>query len=159
MSATSSVTSSKRSTAPDLTVRPIQRGDHSRVAEIFVIARRHAFPWIPPERFRLSDLKRETEGEAILVAEQEGRIVGFAAVWEPDSFLHHLYIDPAIHRRGIGRALMEALARTCEKPIELKCQINNKPAMAFYRRLGFTTHDSGISDIGPWVRWRAPPAR
>lgn len=150
------MTSSKLSTESDLTVRPIQRGDRSRIAALFVVARRHAFPWIPPERFRLSDLKRETEGETILVAEIDGWIVGFAAVWEPDSFLHHLYVDPEIHRRGIGRALLAALERVCEKPIELKCQINNKPAMAFYRRLGFSTHDSGVSDIGPWVRWRAP---
>ena len=132
------------------------RGDRARIAEIFLVSRRHAFPWIPPERFRLNDLKRETEGEIIIVAEVDGRIMGFASVWEPDAFLHHLYVDPAMLGRGIGRALVVEMVRLCEKPLELKCQTNNRRARAFYKRLGFTTADSGVSDVGPWVRYRAP---
>ena len=132
------------------------RGDKPRLAEIFLISRRHAFPWILPSRFKLNDFKRETEGETILVAEIDGGIAGFASVWEPDAFIHHLYVDPAMHRRGIGRALIAGLVEICNKPLELKCQTNNKPAMAFYRRLGFQTADSGVSDMGPWIRFRAP---
>jgi ribosomal protein S18 acetylase RimI-like enzyme len=150
------VTSSKRSTASDLTVRPAIPGDRARLAEIFLVARLHAFSWIPPERFRLNDFKRETEGETILVAEVSGRVVGFASVWEPDCFLHHIYVDPEMLRRGIGRALIAAAISSCEKPLELKCQTNNKPAMAFYRRLGFIGADTGVSDMGPWLRYRAP---
>lgn len=131
------------------------REDKSRLAEIFLVARRHAFPWILPSRFKLNDFKRETEGELILVAECDGKIAGFASVWEPDAFIHHLYVEPAMHRRGIGRALIAGLVEICNKPLELKCQTNNKPAMAFYRRLGFQTADSGVSDMGPWIRFRA----
>ncbi|MSP48564.1 MAG: GNAT family N-acetyltransferase [Alphaproteobacteria bacterium] len=131
-------------------------GDRARLAEIFLVARRHAFPWILPERFRLGDFKRETDGETILTAEVDGRVAGFASVWEPDGFLHHLYVDPPMHRRGIGRALVVAMAGLCEKPLKLKCQTNNRPAMAFYRHLGFVAEDSGVSDMGPWVRYRAP---
>lgn len=156
---TSSATSNRPSTASELTVRPAARTDRSRLAEIFLVARRHAFTWLPPDRFRLGDLKRETEGETLLVAEIGGHVVGFASLWEPDCFLHHLYIDPATHRRGIGRALIAAAVALCEKPLELKCQTNNKAAMAFYRRLGFVSADSGVSDMGPWVRYRAPSAR
>ncbi len=156
MSATSSVISSKPWTASDLTVRPATRKDRQRLAEIFLDARRHAFPWIIPSRFRLSDFRRETEGEMILVAEAAGEVVGFASIWEPDAFLHHLYVDPKLLRRGVGRALIAAMAGHCDKPVELKCQTKNRPAMSFYRRLGFSTDDSGVSDIGPWVRFRAP---
>ena len=137
----------------------MSREDKPRLAEIFLRARRHAFPWILPSRFKLGDFRRETEGETIVVAELDGKIAGFAAVWEPDAFIHHLYVDPAMHRRGAGRALIAALAQMCSKPLELKCQINNRPAMAFYRRLGFQTADSGISEIGPWVRYQAPSGR
>lgn len=135
------------------------REDKPRLAEIFLVARRHAFPWILPSRFKLNDFKRETEGEAIIVAEWDGRIAGFASVWEPDGFVHHLYVDPKMHRRGIGRALIAGLVEISDKPLELKCQTNNKPAMAFYRRLGFQTADSGVSDMGPWIRYRAPSGR
>ena len=132
------------------------REDKPRLAEIFLVARRHAFPWILPSRFKLNDFKRETEGETIIVAECDGKIAGFASVWEPDGFVHHLYVDPKMHRRGIGRALIAGLVEIADKPLELKCQTNNKPAMAFYRRLGFRTADSGVSDMGPWIRYRAP---
>jgi len=156
---TSSAISNRLSTASEITIRPAERGDRQRLAEIFLIARRHAFTWLPSDRFRLSDFKRETEGEVLIVAEIDGRIVGFASLWEPDCFLHHLYVDPALHRRGIGRALIAALVPRCAKPLQLKCQTNNRTAMAFYRRLGFVTADSGVSDMGPWIRYIAPRER
>jgi GNAT superfamily N-acetyltransferase len=156
MSVTSSAISNRPSTRSDLTIRPAAREDRPRLAEIFLISRRHAFTWLPPERFRLNDFRRETEGETIVVAEQGGRIAGFASIWEPDCFLHHLYVDPAMLRQGIGRALIAAVVPLCEKPLELKCQTNNRVAMAFYRRLGFVGADTGVSDMGPWLRYRAP---
>lgn len=156
MWATSLATSNKPSTASDLRVRPATRADRPRLAEIFLIARRHTFTWLPPERFRLRDLDRETEGETLLLAELDGCIAGFVAVWEPDAFLHHLYVDPEMHRRGVGRALIEAAGRLCGRPLELKCQTNNRSAMAFYKSLGFTLGESGVSDIGPWMRHRGP---
>lgn len=156
---TSSATSNRPSTASDLTIRLATRADRPRLAEIFLIARRHAFSWLPPERFRLNDFKRETEGESILVAEAGGRIVGFASFWEPDCFLHHLYVDPTMLRKGISRALIAALVPLCDRPLELKCQTNNRTAMAFYRRLGFVGADTGVSDMGPWLRYRAPSGK
>ncbi len=160
MSVTSSEISNRPWTASDIAVRRAEREDGSRLADIFLVARRHAFTWLQPSRFKLNDFRRETEGELILVAEVEGRVAGFASIWEPDAFIHHLYVDPAMHRRGIGRALIAALVEICgEKILELKCQTNNKPAMAFYRRLGFQTADSGVSDMGPWIRYRAPFTR
>ena len=156
MWATSLAISNRPWTAPDLRVRPATRADRPRLAEIFLIARRHAFTWIPPERFRLRDFERETEGETLLLAERDKQIVGFAAVWEPDAFLHHLYVDPEMHRCGIGRALLDEVCRICEKPLELKCQTNNHSALAFYKSLGFTLGESGVSDMGPWVRHREP---
>jgi ribosomal protein S18 acetylase RimI-like enzyme len=59
-------------------------------------------------------------------------------------------------RRGVGRALVGAAGRLCEGRVELKCQSNNRPAMAFYRRLGFVVDGSGVSDMGPWVLYRSP---
>lgn len=160
MSVTSSEISNRRWTASDIIVRRAAREERSRLADIFLVARRHAFTWLLPSRFKHNDFKRETEGELIIVAEVEGQVVGFASIWEPDAFIHHLYVDPAMHRRGVGRALIAGLVEICgDKPLELKCQTNNKPAMAFYKRLGFQTADSGVSDMGPWIRFRAPFAR
>jgi GNAT superfamily N-acetyltransferase len=142
--------------ASEVAIRHATKADRKRLAEIFLAARRHAFIWIPPDRFHLNDFARETHGETILVAEHDGAILGFAALWEPDAFLHHLYVDPAVLRRGIGRALMRKVRALCDRPLELKCQTGNRSAMRFYERLGFTRQETGVSDIGPWVRYRAP---
>jgi len=140
----------------DISIRLMRREDRDRVAEIYLHGRRHAFTWVPAGRFALDDLEADTAGEVVFVAERGGRIAGFAALWTPDAFLHHLYVDPAEHRRGIGRALMRQVMAVAVRPVELKCQSNNRAAFAFYLRLGFVPHDSGVSDIGPWERFRAP---
>jgi ribosomal protein S18 acetylase RimI-like enzyme len=142
--------------ASEVVIRAGTKADRKRLAEIFLAARRHAFVWIPPDSFRLSDFARETHGETILVAESGGEILGFAALWEPDAFLHHLYVDPAMHRRGIGMTLMRAVRALCDRPLELKCQTGNRAAIRFYEKLGFTRGETGVSEMGPWVRYRAP---
>lgn len=140
----------------DISVRLMRREDRDRVAEIYLRGRRHAFTWVPAGRFALDDLEADTTGEVMFVAERGGRVAGFAALWTPDAFLHHLYVDPAEHRRGIGRALMRQVMAVAVRPVELKCQSNNRAAFAFYLRLGFVPQESGVSDIGPWERFRAP---
>ena len=55
--------------------------------------------------------------------------------------------------------LIAAVVALCDKPLELKCQTSNKAAVAFYERLGFVGADTGVSDIGPWQRYRAPSGR
>lgn len=70
--------------------------------------------------------------------EQCGALLGVILVkdcWN----LCSLFVDPALHRRGIGRALVEAAADRCRgrDPHE-QFLLNAAPdAVAFYERLGF----------------------
>ena len=81
---------------------------------------------------------------AIYVAKAENRIVGFAAVWELDSwlFLEHLAVAPECRNDGIGSKLLAFFAknRSClevEPPkTELSCR-----RVGFYQRNGYHFND------------------
>ncbi|MGE0828428.1 MAG: GNAT family N-acetyltransferase [Hyphomonadaceae bacterium] len=145
---------------PKVFTRPFATQDVAACAQIFAAAWARAFPAHP----RVIDegvFLRETEGEIIVVAEWNGAIAGFAALWPPEAFVHHLYVAPALHNRGIGRALIAALdARAALTAygarLSLKCQLSNLNARAFYARLGFVEGeaegDRGMDEIGAWVR-------
>ena len=63
--------------------------------------------------------------------------MGFVA-FTPEE-LAWLYVDPACHRQGIGRALARAaLAQMGPKPLTVEVLAGNLPALSLYRSLGFS---------------------
>jgi ribosomal protein S18 acetylase RimI-like enzyme len=126
--------------------------DLSALRELFVSSRRKAFSWRPPDEFQLADFDVQTQGELLLVAEDgDGSPVGFISVWEPDNFIHHLYVEPAHQRRGTGGALLWALPNWTQTRYRLKCVRRNEAALAFYRALGFVEVGSGTGDDGEYL--------
>lgn len=85
---------------------------------------------------------------AILVAEAEGRLVGYALYYpsfDADHaargfYLQDLYVAPAARRRGVGRGLMAALARACREDggcyLFWNALVGNRSGRAFYRAIG-----------------------
>jgi GNAT superfamily N-acetyltransferase len=83
-----------------------------------------------------------------LVAEVDGSVVGVAiyfvsfSTWtgRPGLYLEDLFVEPAHRSRGVGRALMRALARRAVdrgyKRLEWAVLDWNQPAIGFYRALG-----------------------
>lgn len=98
----------------------------------------------------------ETEGETVLVAERRNRVIGFAAIYTAEHFLHHLYVTPRAHRKGVGGLLLAAARERARAPISLKTQTENTRARAFYAKHGFTATEAGDDGNGPWVRLTAP---
>jgi len=50
--------------------------------------------------------------DAVLVAEEDGRILGFAATWDGDPvYIDNLHVAAEARSRGIGRALLAETAR------------------------------------------------
>ena len=84
----------------------------------------------------------------VVIAEREGRPVGFAvffasySTWEAMSglYLEDLFVRPEARGKGIGRELLEHLARlTLERGwarLEWRVLDWNEPSIAFYRKLG-----------------------
>jgi GNAT superfamily N-acetyltransferase len=89
-----------------------------------------------------------------LIGEVDGAAMGFAlyfhnfSTWRgaPGLYLEDLFVQPEARRRGLGRALLAALARTavargCQR-FEWSVLDWNEPAIAFYRALGATPLDA-----------------
>ena len=92
------------------------------------------------------------------VAEDGGRAVGFLALHA--GWVEHLYVAPAAHRRGVGRALLDDAKAASPSGLTLWCFQRNAPALAFYAAQGFVeverTDGAGNEEREPDVRlaWR-----
>jgi len=74
--------------------------------------------------------------------ELDGQVVayGYAQALSRTGYVRHVIVDPQVRRRGLGRAMMSALAsslrgRGCER-WELNVRSDNVPAIALYESLG-----------------------
>jgi GNAT superfamily N-acetyltransferase len=100
-------------------------------------------------RFLVSQLSDPES--VVLVAEQEGRVVGYAfAALEPMSwkelrdacgFIHDVYVDESARGGGVGRKLVEEairwLASKSAPRVVLGTAAPNLPAQRLFTRLGF----------------------
>ncbi len=81
----------------------------------------------------------------IVVAEQNGAIVGFATV-DATGYLDQLVVDPDMWGSRLGDALMHEAKVLSPGGITLLVNTDNTRAIRFYERNGFThTHD----DVNP----------
>ncbi|WEJ70119.1 GNAT family N-acetyltransferase [Pseudomonas sp. PSE14] len=132
-------------------IRPSTRIDIPALRELFLQSRQAAFSWKLPSAHTLLDFDRETDGEWQMVALDGTRVIGFVSVWGADDFIHHLHVHPQFLRRGIGRALLQALPGWPMKPYRLKCVSLNTAALEFYYHNGFRPIGSGMADDFEYV--------
>lgn len=93
----------------------------------------------------------EDPDATLLVAEQDGRVVGYAygtiegidfmALRGPAAVLHDLIVDAEYRDRGVGRALLEAIlaafASSRAPRVVLSTAQRNESAQRFFERMGF----------------------
>jgi ribosomal protein S18 acetylase RimI-like enzyme len=87
------------------------------------------------------------------VCEADGQVVGFVAVRHlvrhPWTKLHYIGVQPEFRSRGVGEYLEKWAMRTSpHKCIRLLCEVENKPAHKWYRRLGYEVVDRGANSAG-----------
>lgn len=137
----------------DLKIREMQSTDLDQLRHLYKDVRQRTFDWMPEDSFHLHDFDKDTEGEWILVAEINNQIIGFAAVWVQDAFLHHLFLRPTHQRQGVGRKLLDAcFAGQLRQPARLKCVIRNTPACRFYEKQGWLIESESLT--GPMGSYR-----
>jgi ribosomal protein S18 acetylase RimI-like enzyme len=101
-------------------------------------------------RAAFAALLAEGSADFVLARTATGVALGYAAVrYRPSAWEHgrvaeleDLFVIAAARRRGVGRRLVQAVlsaaaARGCRK-VGLQTNERNAPALALYRRLGFT---------------------
>lgn len=91
----------------------------------------------------LPAFEETTDGEQIYVAMLGNKIVGMASVWEPDRFIHYLFVDPSARKRKAGSTLVGYLAEVYDLPLTLKCLVKNERGLAFYRATGWEESGTG----------------
>jgi GNAT superfamily N-acetyltransferase len=114
-------------------IRRARPEEHDRISEIRFAVQEN----------QLSDptLVRFTEHPGIWVWEEDGQILGFSAGDTRDGTIWALFVDPAHHHRGIGRALFEAACDTPRRAGHRSAMLTTAPgtrAERFYRAAGWT---------------------
>jgi predicted N-acetyltransferase YhbS len=106
-------------------------------------------PTTPDQVLARFEHLRDSDMDCVLVAVDEGSVVGLAAVhvaWmihtdRPTGRLMSLVVDERVRRAGVGRALVEASCRMareagCDR-MELTSRLEREGAHAFYEQVGF----------------------
>ena len=139
---------------PPPKIRLATSADNAALSQLFVEVRRVTFTWKDPLSFSKDDFEEQTLGESVWIAEgAPGEILGFISIWEPDAFIHHLYVLPQYQRQGVGRALLEHTRRWLPLPHRLKCLELNSRALRFYIKEGWMeigqggTHDDAYRHL------------
>lgn len=118
---------------------------------IFLEVRQKTFYWLDTQNYNLTDFDHETQGEFVLVAVFNDKVVGFISLWLSGNFIHHFYIDDEFQQHKIGTKLLEEAIQIMKTPITLKCLEKNIRAIEFYKKRGFVATDKGISDHGEYI--------
>ncbi|MFT3960439.1 GNAT family N-acetyltransferase [Propionivibrio sp.] len=135
----------------DIVVREFEEADREALGLLYVASRNATFTWNPSALHQTSDFDLHTKDEKVLVALSDQKILGFASIWAPDSFLHNLFVHPSAIRRGIGQALLNRCATYFTKDPRLKCLTANENAVQFYKSQGWKALHEDIGPEGPYI--------
>jgi GNAT superfamily N-acetyltransferase len=138
-----------------LRLRRFRASDAEACRRIFEAAWRVARP-DRPRSVSPEELARLLLGERVTVAERGREILGFVALYEPNAFVHHLYVAPTWHGRGVGRMLLAHAVAQAGGAASLKVMGANAGARAFYARLGWVEAGRGEDEWGEWLLLTSP---
>ena len=137
-----------------LSVRRARPEELAACARIYVRVLSDTFTWLPTDRHSEADFLNAARDEEIYVALEAGQMVGVAALYRPQTFLHSLYVTE--RERGIGKILLHHVLATTGGKLALKCQTANAGAQAFYVREGFRCIEAGEDGGVAWLRFVRP---
>lgn len=140
--------------AAAVTVRDADDADLAAVRSIyahFVLHGLASFEEVPPEAAEIARRRQAVlaRGLPYLVAETDGRVVGFAyaGTYRPRPAYRYtvedsVYVAPDAGRRGAGRLLLATLIRRCEaagfrQMVAVIGDSANAPSIGLHRALGF----------------------
>jgi len=86
----------------------------------------------------------------VIVAELDGEVAGFAALVGGE--LDGLFVEPALWRCGIGRALIDAAAHEARRKGLTLTVIANPSARRFYESCGLTIEGETQTRFGPALK-------
>ncbi|GEM80384.1 GNAT family N-acetyltransferase [Vibrio superstes] len=121
----------------------------SELSAVYLESRTSTFTWLNSSDFKFSDFEKDTEGETILLAVLDEKAIGFISIWEPDKFVHHLYVSTEYLGKGVGSLLLSS-AQSLYGKLSLKCLVKNQKAIRFYELRGFTKKSKHRDSTGEY---------
>jgi putative acetyltransferase len=140
-------------------IRAYQDPDLNDLLDVWEQASRLAHPFLDDdflrfERQAIAELHLPAAETWVFVVEE--RVVGFIALVGDE--VGALFVDPAHHRRGIGRALMDHARAIRRDPLEVEVFEANAIGRRFYVRYGFVPVKERVHEQTghPLLRLRLP---
>jgi GNAT superfamily N-acetyltransferase len=94
--------------------------------------------------------REQIKSNAVIVAEVDGRMGGFAAMIGGE--IDGLFVEPALWRKGIGSALVEAVAARARREGVGLSVIASEAARPCYESCGFSVDGVEQTRFGPALR-------
>ena len=119
-------------------IRPVTAADHDAIVALWEAAVRATHDFLAEEDivFFRGFLPGIFGHLDVQVAELDGRVAGF--VGSSERHIEALFVDPALHQRGIGRQLLDTvIASDPRVPWTVDVNEQNPGATRFYERYGF----------------------
>ncbi|MBA4850652.1 GNAT family N-acetyltransferase [Emticicia sp. BO119] len=132
-------------------ITTLQPNDLPALRELYLTVRQATFTWLDTSQYQLYAFDTDTAGELTLVARVDEVVIGFISAYQPDNFIHHLYVNNEFQGQGIGTMLLNTMLENLQAPVRLKCLKKNKAGMAFYERNGFVRKETGVSLEGVFI--------
>jgi ribosomal protein S18 acetylase RimI-like enzyme len=85
--------------------------------------------------------------QEIVIAENDGVVVGFAAADVAAGVLTQIFVDPTRKRQGVGGELLTWAMKLMPQGFSLHTLVDNTASRAFYERHGLLAGKRGISLI------------
>ena len=153
------------------TIRPADLSDIAAITRIYAQAVEHgtaSFELEPPDEAEITRRYHALRNGRFpyIVAEIDGAVAGYAYAGPYRArpayrftIEDSIYIDPAMHRRGVGRALLERLLMESEKEgfrqmIAVIGDSNQAPSIELHKALGFRmvgTFEAVGYKFGRWL--------
>jgi putative acetyltransferase len=127
--------------APPITLRPYATADEDAAIELWRRTWAHHFPHIDFNS-RVAWWRERWKQELVpvahvVIAEREGKLVGFVTV-DPDTmYLDQIVVAPEVWGTGVADALLAEAIRLSPDGLDLLVNKDNARAIGFYEKHGF----------------------
>ena len=135
----------------DISISDAEPQDYAELEKLYLQVRQQTFFWLDKDALQQASFIADTKDELILKAQVQGEIVGFISVWQPDNFIHHLYIKSDFQRKGVGSTLLQKAISILDAPVTLKCLQQNTSAVNFYLKNNWFQKSEGFSYEGMYI--------
>lgn len=124
-------------------IRPLQKADIDRVADIWLVANLKAHAFIPASYWEsnFASVREMLPLAEVYVYETDQGIQGFLGL--NGEYIEGIFVSEAAQSRGVGKCLLDC-AKDRKPALRLNVYQKNVRAIHFYRREGFQIRRSGL---------------